>query len=338
MYQVLVAEDEFWIRNQVIELVEKIEGFKVIAEAQDGEEAWKLMNELWPDILITDIMMPQIDGLALLKRVFDYQVSVTPIIISGYDNFSYAQEAIRYGVAEYLLKPLSEEKIKIALEQSVHHMKRTHRHREYFLQIHEFTHRLDHLDQQSAWRELSELIKLLLGIKTATTVEKMGMMRILTDKLIDQMGYKGERREWDSASLNGQDKELVMKYFYSLLECWFQNIKKNPNSNGHLIMKKVQDYVQKNYMNDITLSQIAEVADLSVSRFCVVFKQQYHDSFINYVNLVRIDKAKQLLLESDLKIYEVADMVGFSTLPYFNRLFKSITGQSPNEYKRSLGL
>jgi two-component system response regulator YesN len=103
-------------------------------------------------------------------------------------------------------------------------------------------------------------------------------------------------------------------------------------------MKKVQEFVQQNYMKEITLSQIAEIADLSVSRFCVIFKKNTGDSFVNYLNQYRIDKAKQLLLETDLKIYEVADMVGFSTLPYFNRLFKTVTGLSPNEYKRSLGL
>ncbi|RTE11477.1 response regulator transcription factor [Paenibacillus whitsoniae] len=338
MYQVLVAEDEFWIRNQVIELVERNEGFKIIGEAQDGEEAWKLLNEHWPDILITDIMMPHMDGLALLKRIYEYNISVSPIIISGYDNFTYAQQAIRYGISEYLLKPLSEEKIKLALEQAVQHMERTHRHREYFLQIHAFTHKLDTLEQAGAWRELSELIKSILTIKTALANEKLGMLRILSDKLADQMRLKGESQEWGALALNVQDKEAVLKYFYGLLETWFRNVEKSPDSNKQLIIKRVQEYVHKNYMNDITLSQIAEVADLSVSRFCVIFKQQHHDSFVNYVNQVRIDKAKELLLETDLKIYEVADMVGFSTLPYFNRLFKSVTGQSPNEYKRSLGL
>ncbi|MDR6881863.1 response regulator [Bacillus sp. 3255] len=338
MYQVLVAEDEFWIRNQVIELVDKTQGFKVIGAAQDGEEAWKLINEQWPDILITDIMMPQMDGLALLKRIYEYNLSISPIIISGYDNFSYAQQAIRFGISEYLLKPLSEDKIKDALEQSVRHMERTHRFRDYFLSVHEFSHKLDTMEQASAWRELSELIKSILNIKTALPTEKTGMLRILSDKMTDQMRSKGELREVEVFTIHVQDKESVLKYFYGLLENWFRNVEKSPDSNKQLIIKKVQEYVQKNYMNDITLSQIAEIADLSVSRFCVIFKQQYHDSFVNYVNQVRIDKAKQLLLETDLKIYEVADMVGFSTLPYFNRLFKSVTGHSPNEYKRSLGL
>ncbi|GJM76054.1 hypothetical protein HMSSN036_82700 [Paenibacillus macerans] len=100
----------------------------------------------------------------------------------------------------------------------------------------------------------------------------------------------------------------------------------------------MSEYVQQNYAREITLGQIAEYTDLSVSRFCVLFKQHYGDSFINYLNKYRIEKAKQLLLEPDLKVYEVADMVGFSSLPYFNRLFKSLTDESPGEYRRSLGL
>ena len=107
---------------------------------------------------------------------------------------------------------------------------------------------------------------------------------------------------------------------------------------NRLLIKKVYEYVRQNYVKEITLFQIAEHADLSVSRFCVLFKQSNGDSFVNYLNDYRIEKAKQLLLEPDLKVYEVADMVGFSSLPYFNRLFKSITNQTPNEYRRSLGL
>jgi two-component system response regulator YesN len=339
MYQVLVAEDEFWIRNQLIELIERVEGFKVVGEARDGEEAWKLMNELWPDVLITDIMMPKMDGLGLLHKVFEYQLAVAPIIISGYDNFSYAQEAMRYGVSEYVLKPVSEQKIRDALTHSIQFMQRTHRHREHLLLIDEYIHRLDALDRQRAWRELAEIVKSILNVKTAAAGEKMGMLRILSDKLYEQTGQAGDRTqaaEW--ADLSGQDKEAVLSHFYTLLENWFRHLETFPGQNTHQIMKKVQDYIQQSYMKEITLSQIAEFADLSVSRFCVIFKKNTGDSFVNYLNQYRIDKAKQLLLETDLKIYEIADMVGFSTLPYFNRLFKTVTGLSPNEYKRSLGL
>jgi len=73
---------------------------------------------------------------------------------------------------------------------------------------------------------------------------------------------------------------------------------------------------------------------LSTSRFCVVFREGTGETFLDYLNLVRIRKAEELLLQSNLSIYEVAYQVGFNSTNYFSKLFKRIAGKQPSEYRQ----
>ena len=116
MLKVLVAEDEPWIRAAIVEM---IEGFghdiKVVGDATNGIEAWHMIQQLWPTVLITDIMMPEMDGLELVRNISENKIPIGVIIISGYENFQYAQRAISYGVNKYLLKPVNREELQDAL-------------------------------------------------------------------------------------------------------------------------------------------------------------------------------------------------------------------------------
>lgn len=112
MYTVFLVEDEFLIRNGIKELIEWNEyGFSFVGEAADGELAWPLIQKQKPDIVITDIKMPFMDGLSLSRLIKKELPQTTIIILSGHDDFSYAKEAISIGVAQYLLKPVSKDQL-----------------------------------------------------------------------------------------------------------------------------------------------------------------------------------------------------------------------------------
>ena len=91
-------------------------GFELVGEAGDGEIALPLIREIKPDVLITDIKMPFMDGLALSKLVKKELPATKIVIVSGYDDFEYAQQAISLGVECYLLKPISRNKFIEVLE------------------------------------------------------------------------------------------------------------------------------------------------------------------------------------------------------------------------------
>jgi two-component system response regulator YesN len=108
LYKVIIVEDEELILNSIVRKVEKADlGFKVVATAQDGIAALDLIEKHSPDLLITDIRMPLMDGIELLKIITLKHPYIRKIILSGYNDFLYAQKALKYDVKDYLLKPVT---------------------------------------------------------------------------------------------------------------------------------------------------------------------------------------------------------------------------------------
>lgn len=124
--RVLIVEDEEIIRKklEILPSYSKL-GMKVVATAQNGLEGLKKIKELEPELVITDITMPLLDGLSMIKQSLDYDYSA--IIISGYNDFEYAKKAIKYGVTDYLLKPVDIEELNSSLitAKKIYEMKKS---------------------------------------------------------------------------------------------------------------------------------------------------------------------------------------------------------------------
>lgn len=103
----ILAEDEPPIRRNLVKRIERLaRDFKLLGEASNGEQALELVKELRPRVLFTDIRMPGMDGLALLEELHRLYPELLLVVISGYNEFDYAQHSIRQGVCDYLLKPV----------------------------------------------------------------------------------------------------------------------------------------------------------------------------------------------------------------------------------------
>lgn len=108
MYKVLLVDDEALIREAISENIPWEEmGFELIASCENGREAMERMKEVTPDLLLTDIYMPYVDGIELARYVNENHPDTKTVIISGYDEFEYAKQAVRYQVMEYILKPVT---------------------------------------------------------------------------------------------------------------------------------------------------------------------------------------------------------------------------------------
>ena len=118
MYRILIADDEKSIRDGVARyLARHCADFEVAGLAENGEEALKLAQSLLPDVIITDITMPRMNGLDFLENISCLLPDARLIVLSGYDRFEYARQALRIGVREYLLKPLDTTKLLAILEK-----------------------------------------------------------------------------------------------------------------------------------------------------------------------------------------------------------------------------
>ena len=107
-FQIILADDE----QQILHGMERgIDweglGFSVAGTAQNGKEALELMEEYHPDLVISDIKMPFMDGLELAKNIHENYMNTKIILFSGWDDFEYARLAISYGVSEYIMKPIN---------------------------------------------------------------------------------------------------------------------------------------------------------------------------------------------------------------------------------------
>lgn len=124
-YKVFLVEDEVMTREGIRDSVPWADtGYQFCGEAPDGEMALPLIREQQPDVVITDIKMPFMDGLQLSRILHETMPTIKIIILSGHDEFRYAQEAIHVGVTEYLLKPLSAQDLRAALGKVGHQLDR----------------------------------------------------------------------------------------------------------------------------------------------------------------------------------------------------------------------
>ncbi len=116
--RVVVVEDEIRIREGIEKLLAKMENIELVGEAADGEAGLALLKELVPDAVITDIMMPGMDGLEMLTQMASEGLPTRAIVLSAYSEFEYARTAMKLGVTEYLLKPISYDDFANAIENT----------------------------------------------------------------------------------------------------------------------------------------------------------------------------------------------------------------------------
>jgi two-component system response regulator YesN len=127
-------------------------------------------------------------------------------------------------------------------------------------------------------------------------------------------------------------KEEKRKEFHELIH-YLNQVKYQKYKNS---IQEIELFIRKNYEKDITLQDIADRFYLSREYISRKFKQEYHETITNYLTKIRIEKAKELLENPHLKIYEVSFKVGYQNEKYFSKVFKKMVGLTPNEYRLSV--
>ena len=120
MWKVIIADDEKLICRLIETLIDwRALDMEIVGKAENGLEALRMVKELQPHLLITDIRMPGCDGLDLIRQAREFSPELEIVIISGYAHFEYAKTAIAYGVGSYILKPVNQAELKKTLEKIV---------------------------------------------------------------------------------------------------------------------------------------------------------------------------------------------------------------------------
>lgn len=239
-YTILIVEDEYLVRQGLASLVDVAQfGMTIQGQAENGLEAWEMIQDQVPDILLTDINMPQMNGIQLAKLVRESHPTTHIIFLTGYDDFDYALSAVKLGVDDYLLKPFSREDIEEMLGKVKYK-----------------------LDQEGHQRQLQNLI-----------------------------------------------------------------LQENHGQLAQTIQEHLAD-------GEFTLKKLAGELGFSPSYLSVLVKKELGLPFQDYLVQERIKKAKLLLLTTDLRIYEIAEQVGFEDMNYFSQRFKQVTGLTPRQFRK----
>jgi len=525
--KVLLVDDEpIILRSLQVAVPWEQLGTRVAGTARNGEEALEIVEQLRPDIIISDIRMPSIDGISLMRTVMEQYPGTLFIILSGYGEFEYAQEAIRHGAFNYLLKPIDHDELQETvikarerilqqratsmeqdrLRRSVQSLASLVRER-MFAGIIDGTDSPDHksaywpdewelrapyymglvnLDDreqaeniwsaeekrlwyfavgnvlnellpargcftvfpyhQGEWlfimqnsdaaemRSIAEEIiatvrqctKLSVSVGISKQFEHistlqdsyescrnalcrrftMGREVVCVDEETDadaqvtrQLVYPMQRekaladalRTLDKAAFDEELSALMQEFraqqpsrsevtpmliqlaivLHRQLESFhvLQNAQPEPllqqlaiagtleemiealrstfhdwmkmaasadgQSSGRAFVQKAIEYVHHHYHRDLGIDEVAEAAGVSCSYFCVLFKQQTGSTFLDYLTRYRIDKACSILRNSDVKVFQVAPLVGYQDPKYFTQVFKKIVGMTPSEYRTS---
>lgn len=240
MYSIMIVEDEYLVRQGISSLVDfKKFNMQVIGEAENGLEAWEKIQAECPDIILTDINMPQMNGIKLAQLAREQYPQLHIIFLTGYDDFDYALSAVKLGADDYLLKPFSREDVEAML-----------------IKVKE------KLDKEKKQQQVHELVE---------KAEFSGLEQAIHDRLAD---------------------------------------------------------------TELSLKSLSFQLGFNSSYLSVLIKKELGLPFQDYLIQERMKRAKLLLLTTDLKVYEIAEQVGFEDMNYFSQRFKQIVGVTPRQFKK----
>lgn len=504
--RVVIVEDEIRIREGIQKLLTRLsEDYQVVGEAENGVKGLEMITELKPELVITDIKMPKMDGLEMLSKLSSMDISVKAIVLSAYSEFEYARQAVKLGVTEYLLKPISYNEFAQAME----HVKEQIRaekskkpdqigtieqvfmgliggHLEISEEIkrylkdnynisdnqsfvllctylgeeygdnrqkiiaylrHVFSlykdlsfcliessyrdsliivlYHYDNVNELERWVQYQILNnnehKLSLGWIEVFGVENIqegfnnlypymdwnisfdhGVLisypkitQIKTDSCIYpielEAGMKaavcasdrqkiesimsafhrsfndgkiyipkeikecyvrflwliiGIAKEINSLSTKNLDQQKLLgkimgahvkEELYSASEFLIDIIctTKEDDTVTHLTVKKAKSMIHEFYQTGITLEEIGLKLNVTPEYLGTLFHKEVGESFSTYIRNYRIEKAKELLCGTQLKLYEIAEQVGYSDSKYFGKVFREATGMLPTEYRKN---
>lgn len=526
MYRLLLLDDEEIVTRSIQKVFQLQEfGFEVAGAFSNPVKALEQVGQLKPDLIITDVKMPQMDGLEFSSRVKEILPDVEIVILSGYGDFSYAQTAVKLGVSDYLLKPIKKDDFKNMLvrmrqkieekqsrqnyynslrkvlqnsfselknrfflmlaedgvyDENLYHMLREQKKDEildavfilirvdiyqisavhdYMSEIGKLTQQMedalsgygnvdDFLSDESLYfylyyvkkededhvrhtvheildKKKREGMRFSVGIShirqglkelfdarndcvgqiylaEANLAETPEISSVRNQEMAVNIPYREMESLFQEISLSNEQgiKDMLDKiyqvpaqnlhvlyrdYFFSITFLILLRIYQMQNKYGadhdivetrfldlrylrkeypvlekqrelveekalqiyELISKQkiaapskmiraALDYIDLHFNENISLQDVADNINISKNYLCDIFKKELGVTFINYVTNLRIEKAKEYLTNTDMKMYEVSYAVGYNDYAYFSQIFKKYTGTTLSAYRRKL--
>lgn len=337
---IVIIEDEPIVMAGLCSIINsQCSEWAVVGTADNGHQGLKIVQELKPDIILTDIRMPYLDGLELIKQVRQKDEKVIIIILTGHADFNYAQLAVKYGVLDYILKPSSPKEIISVLERAVSEKARNARitNQDAVLGSEVIEHVKKAGIDNSVEIFMNEADKIglwSLDVRKAVKIAEKDLIHLI-DRLMDDRMISLSHLMELRLHMTGMYKITEIPVFKAFLESFIVKLTGfiSFNNNSNILIKKTMDYVNQDITRNVSLKELADKMFLNYSYLSQLFKKETSLNFSEYLVLVRMEKAREMLCDVRLKIYKIANNLGYSSAKHFSNTFKKIYELSPSEYQ-----
>lgn len=364
MLRVLVADDEKNARDRMIRCVDKFQnGLTIVGTASDGYETYDKIISLCPDIVLIDIEMPGMSGLDVIRKIREAKLPTVFIIISSYNEFSYAQEALRLNVEEYLLKPFLPADVCRAVYKAAEHIQTVKMlpHLKGVLPIPEnqflsfdermkspvvypFTLENDILHSLQSVTTLEQIDSCLNAFiaavheNNAPETAIMNCYVILYVELHRFIMNLGSDFDFLNSSLNRDIRDPIIEIEKTLRSLCYEiyNLLSGKQSSGKIVPVAIK-YIDEYYSKDLSLGEVANYIGVSPSYLSDQFSQVMNIHFVDYIHKVRINHSMELMKSQPyLKGYEVGEMVGYNSFKYFSHVFRKVAGITISQFRKQI--
>ncbi|WP_411345465.1 response regulator [Paenibacillus sp. WLX1005] len=339
--RVLLVDDDVIVTKGLRNIIPWHEwNAEIVGEARNGSEALEIALQRHPDLIITDIKMPIMDGLELCRRIHEQMTDTAIVLLSAHEDFDYARQAMQYGVQQYIVKPVARPEI----EQLTDYVRELAQRR---------GQRLDHyhslfgkeLEQRctEAWQAgdmlfFQQLFDHQLAAELPPAEVKALCIRVLNllfdfnDRIAG--AQLGARATYMDRLLDLKTSPEAIAFTCEWCSTMGKLASEKKDTRQHSLVDYVKQHVQEHiHEPDLSLASIAARLDRSPAYVSAVFSQNTGTKLGSYITSIRMEMARRLLLDPAVPVYAVSEQLGFLDSHYFARVFKKQEGMTPSEYR-----
>lgn len=374
MYKVFIVDDEPSVIEGLKMMIPwKEYDFELIGEASNARKALERIKELRPHLVITDIRMPQKSGLELIQEVRRLDLAVEFIILSGFSEFSYAQQAIRSQVFHYLLKPLDRDEFSVVLQRirnrldqiflteygftqdEVNAFKKHEQQSEpgnnynaegspdvWWKPIRdnfdeELTKALKLMNRQDARKLIDELFTFFetrsIGLEEAYVIVCSCIYHIL------RIAYERNIR-LNNIPIHDRSRDVSLSVLKEnindILDKTINLMLEDRRKNSKSYLYSVKAYIDSHFEEELTVAFLADKEFLDAGYLGEAFIKQFGCSISEYQHRLRINKAIGLMQNTGMKLNDIAAAVGYNNYNNFFTHFEKITHKKPTQWNQEI--
>lgn len=365
MYTLLIADDETDERTLIRFLLNDYKDTFRILEAQNGRDALELLTNNHIDVLLSDIQIPFINGIELVSRTREKNPDIEVLFFSGYDDFSYVKAALSLKAVNYILKPVDPVEFHKLITEIVNRLdsrKIEFSKSEQYIesQFHDIDHKLSAENSNPA--SLDDTTNLLL--RNIETAIKMKQPEKLSDQVHTLLNKYAESPKLSHIYIrhvctsllemlisalpaqSDEDLQNAAKEIYSfrhfsdiikMIEHYLSlvvNVFEQEQSASNYAIYQIEQYIRIHYNEELTLNMLADLVYLNPNYLSNVFAQVTGCTLNKYIKQIRMENAQKLLLNTNMKITDISQAVGYPNTSYFCKSFQKLFGTTPERFRQ----